>query len=98
MGHLPKQITELTSTEVAYEKPAAQAMGLIERGICRLEKKIQPACELPVFVVRFIDSLEDRSPKRWWVQENGNDIAFDREDAAVAYVRGLKDPRIVLCE
>ena len=73
-------------------------MGLIERGISRLEKKIQPAGELPVFVVRFIDSLDEHPPSRWWVQENGNDIAFDREDAAVAYVRGLKDPRIVLCE
>ena len=73
-------------------------MGQLERGISGLEKKIQPACELPVFVVRFIDSLDDRSPGRWWVQENGNDIEFDSEDAAVAYVRGLKAPRIVMCE
>ena len=73
-------------------------MGQLERGISRLEKKIQPACELPIFVIRFIDSLEDHPPGRWWVQESRNDIAFGSEDAAVAYVRGLKDPRIVMCK
>ena len=52
-------------------------MGLLERGISRLEKKILPPSETPVVIIHFVETSDgDQPPNRWWVENDGKVVEF----------------------
>ena len=74
-------------------------MGLLERGISKLEKKIRPPSENPVVILHFVDPKDgDQPPNRWWVEEDGTVVEFGSESEAVDYSRSLEAPPMVMCE
>ena len=74
-------------------------MGLLERGISRLEKKILPPSETPVVIIHFVETLDgDQPPNRWWVEDDGKVVEFASEAEAVEYSGSLEARPIVMCE
>ena len=74
-------------------------MGLLKRGISRLEKKIRPPSENPVVILHLVDPKDgDQPPNRWWVEEDGNVVEFASEAEAVEYSESLEARPTVMCE
>ena len=74
-------------------------MGLLERGISRLEKKIRPPSENPVVIIHFVDPKDgDQPPNRWWVEDDGTAVEFTSEAEAVEYSGSLEVRPMVMCE
>ena len=74
-------------------------MGLLERGISKLEKKIRPPSENPVVIIHFVDPKDgDQPPNRWWVDDDGKVVEFASEAEAVQYCEKLEVPPVVTCE
>ena len=74
-------------------------MGLLERGIIRLEKKIRPSNENHVVIIHFVDPNDgDQAPNRWWVEEDRKVVEFASESEAVEYSGSLEARPMVMCE
>ena len=74
-------------------------MGLLERGISRLEKKIRPPSENSVVIIRIVDTNDgDQPPNRWWMEDDGIVVEFASEAEAVAYSGSLEARPMVMCE
>ena len=72
-------------------------MGLLERGISKLEKKIRPPSENPVVILHFVDPKDgDQPPNRWWVEDDGEVVEFASEAEAVQYCKSLETPTTVV--